>query len=575
SSGSPAGVDDGDTFIIDYNGQIVRFEFDENGSPPGTNEQISFTFFETNEEIADKIANKIVNFNPMVTDQEFTLIPVHLGGGRIHIGGEVGLGLDTAGSGLFQVGAPGVQGSLMLTIPAAGSGGGITDGEIFTISNGGTTITFEFNADGVLTPGNTPINFSDGSVVPPSTQLEIAASVASVIAGVEALGLTPTDLLNGQIRLNESASYTVDTTLTNVATTGVSGGAVAMSFIPDVSFGGDQMAGVIINTVNSSSTLAFARLRAGSTVFISDAIAISGIRTISSAGNPLGQLEGIKDIAGNDLQPNRANNETQFTIILAGAELDYGDAPDPLAGLAGKYPTLRANDGARHVLVPDQIFLGAGVDSEFDGQPTRVADGDDADHVLDVSGSNLSAAGLAPFNVSTAVQLAGEREGTTFTLIDGANSVTFEFDLDSLGMTSGDVAIPFSTADSIDTIVDSIVTAVEDRLVPMAPFPLVGFNPTNLGGGQLYLGGGATHTIGLGTSNLAHTGQLPARITAVGAGLAVQVPALSSIMINLPSGWLSAVGDGERFTIDDGVNPPVTFEFEETSAGTQGVDDVN
>ena len=52
--------------------------------------------------------------------------------------------------------------------------------------------------------------------------------------------------------------------------------------------------------------------------------------------------------------------------------LDFGDAPDP------SYPTLLASGGARHVLVGG-VFLGNSADSEPDGQPTPLADGDDND----------------------------------------------------------------------------------------------------------------------------------------------------------------------------------------------------
>ena len=51
--------------------------------------------------------------------------------------------------------------------------------------------------------------------------------------------------------------------------------------------------------------------------------------------------------------------------------LDGGDAPEP-------YPTLAAAGGAVHSIVPD-LYLGAGVDGERDGQPGAAALGDDAD----------------------------------------------------------------------------------------------------------------------------------------------------------------------------------------------------
>lgn len=60
-------------------------------------------------------------------------------------------------------------------------------------------------------------------------------------------------------------------------------------------------------------------------------------------------------------------------------ELDFGDAPDPT------FPTLLANDGARHVYMPN-ICLGATVDPEPDGQPDPNALGDDNNGIDDEDG---------------------------------------------------------------------------------------------------------------------------------------------------------------------------------------------
>ncbi len=57
---------------------------------------------------------------------------------------------------------------------------------------------------------------------------------------------------------------------------------------------------------------------------------------------------------------------------------DFGDAPDPT------YPTLLANDGARHNYKAP--YMGVGVDSDPDGQPTINADGDDTDEWDDEDG---------------------------------------------------------------------------------------------------------------------------------------------------------------------------------------------
>ena len=77
--------------------------------------------------------------------------------------------------------------------------------------------------------------------------------------------------------------------------------------------------------------------------------------------------------------------------------LDFGDAPDPT------YPTLSANDGARHILQTGP-FLGAGVDAEADGQPSAFADGDDTDGNDDEDGV-----------VFTSLLVAGEQASVDIT----------------------------------------------------------------------------------------------------------------------------------------------------------------
>ena len=61
------------------------------------------------------------------------------------------------------------------------------------------------------------------------------------------------------------------------------------------------------------------------------------------------------------------------------AYLDFGDAPD------APYPTLLANDGARHIVVPG-IYMGNLIDAEADGQPNATATGDDLANLKDEDG---------------------------------------------------------------------------------------------------------------------------------------------------------------------------------------------
>ena len=84
---------------------------------------------------------------------------------------------------------------------------------------------------------------------------------------------------------------------------------------------------------------------------------------------------------------------------------DFGDAPD--STLSPGYPTLYTHNGARHAVLPE-FYLGSRVDTEADGQPTALADGDDRNPTsppLDdedgvVWTGPLVAGGLAEFDVT-------------------------------------------------------------------------------------------------------------------------------------------------------------------------------
>ncbi|HRX97940.1 MAG TPA: T9SS type A sorting domain-containing protein [Bacteroidales bacterium] len=71
-----------------------------------------------------------------------------------------------------------------------------------------------------------------------------------------------------------------------------------------------------------------------------------------------------------------------YLIEISGSaqdNMDFGDNPDP------NYPTLLANDGARHIINPN-IYMGSLIDAENDGQPTSAADGDDLNNLDDEDG---------------------------------------------------------------------------------------------------------------------------------------------------------------------------------------------
>lgn len=102
------------------------------------------------------------------------------------------------------------------------------------------------------------------------------------------------------------------------------------------------------------------------------------------------------------LKPGRAITGLRFGNVRA---VDFGDAPDGIAD-EPSYPTLAANNGASHGVVPS-FRLGRRIDSDPDGQPTAEARGDDIDGSNDDDGvfftSGLEAGEVATITVTASV----------------------------------------------------------------------------------------------------------------------------------------------------------------------------
>ncbi len=64
--------------------------------------------------------------------------------------------------------------------------------------------------------------------------------------------------------------------------------------------------------------------------------------------------------------------DANFNTTVLPTTLDFGDAPD-----SATFPTTLANDGARHVITGNALFLGTARDGEADGQSSLDATGDD------------------------------------------------------------------------------------------------------------------------------------------------------------------------------------------------------
>jgi len=102
-------------------------------------------------------------------------------------------------------------------------------------------------------------------------------------------------------------------------------------------------------------------------------------------------------------------------------EWDFGDAMDPT------YPTLLANNGARH-LCGSVCYLGGAPDSEPDGQPTPMCDGDDLNGVADEDGVMF-----------THMFIAGQQTSlTVFASVNGVLDMWIDFGADGSWAQPGD-----------------------------------------------------------------------------------------------------------------------------------------
>jgi len=129
---------------------------------------------------------------------------------------------------------------------------------------------------------------------------------------------------------------------------------------------------------------------------------------------------GIALIGGGD--PSSTNLPYTSPVITGFDVLDFGDAPDPLVATAGKYPTLLANDGARHTI--GGPFLGPEgdePDDELDGQPNAAATGDD----IDLAGAS---GGDDEDGVTIGTLIAGDPAATVTFEVNGAPTVAVYVD---------------------------------------------------------------------------------------------------------------------------------------------------
>lgn len=178
---------------------------------------------------------------------------------------------------------------------------------------------------------------------------------------------------------------------------------------------------------------------------------------------------------------NAGGSVTSTVASLTVVLFDFGDAPDPT------YPTLKASDGARHIIVSG-VRLGAANDAEVNGLPNAAATGDDLNGSDDEDGVNF----LVPLRVGRTATAevvastngvlnawidydrngswtgAGEQVFTNTPLVIGTNTLQMAVPL-AASLGSSYARFRFSTAGGLSFNGAAIDGEVEDYAVTIAP----------------------------------------------------------------------------------------------------------
>lgn len=143
------------------------------------------------------------------------------------------------------------------------------------------------------------------------------------------------------------------------------------------------------------------------------------------AGANQGRQNGLLvDINSNNNQEKQTGGDVEIGCIPA---FDYGDLPSLMSN------TLLTNNGARHLIhlntngtaAPGQIYLGAVVDAENDGQPSGLANGDDANGVDDEDGITATIATWSQAGGGSVTATVGGGSGWLVGWVDWNNDGIF------------------------------------------------------------------------------------------------------------------------------------------------------
>ncbi|MFO0940770.1 MAG: Ig-like domain-containing protein [Pirellulales bacterium] len=500
AGGATGGVADGDRFSLTINGTTTTFEFDRNGNFLAGNRPITFQLGASQDEIRNLIFQAL-------SASGLAISPRLVGTDRIFIGAERGTELNTNFSVLSQPTT-----TLALKMPALGPRpGGVTEGQTFQISDGRRTVTFEYDTDGVVTTGNTAVDFASATTLADLTQATLTALQASP------LNINPVKINDGLIHIGLGLNGSAGILNSNVSIVGVSRTIT----------NGEKLT---ITTALGSQT--FELTRTGS---VSSPSNIPIVYAVSNTQDEIGdRVATAINNAGLGLTPVHI---ADGNISIGGQASDIINvASSPSLGLFGQ-PGVQSNIrlqvfGALIMKVPSR-----GASAVVDGSTFSLTSGNRT-LVFEMDANGRTGFGTVPvrfttqntaseiataiaaainqqnFGIQASANTSGEvrlgqiqsnqldvgttgftvsrgvvNDGETFVVSNGIKSVTFEFDNVDLGNGFNTLNSPilFSSTSTADSVVQSMKAVIEGAGL--------GLSTTVIPGGIIQLNASPTYTV--------------------------------------------------------------------------------
>lgn len=472
--GVGGGVAVGDRFRYQTADNNVLFQFTD-GSITLAPGAVAITIGRT--DTVDQIAQRIADAVSVRSLGLDSARPV--GDGRVVLGGTPQDSLDASNSRLGVIGVAGVTGPLQLQVSSLATPATL-EGQTFEIQNGNTTVTFVLTTNPTLVTPNRRVVLGL-TATPAQIASAIAAEIVAGFSGVlpaTASGTTVT--LNEQPAIIPSGTAQVRARLSSSTTllvgSGVSGGAIAVPFIPTGMFT-PAAAAAALTTVLETSPLQARTFTPGGGTLLFDNTQLIELRRpgggVTVAGVP---LPAITDLAGNTVESNRAEDETRFTITMPEVRFDFGDAP-------ATYGTRLSDNGARHSVGANALpRLGRVIDTETDGQPFPASD----DAVFPVTASSPGNSPLFSFSVLPPVgaeitisTTVTARSGDRLRIQIGDDVVTLELVAPGVPSFTGTIPVPLEPTDTPTSIAQKLADAIAAELAPTGRAVSVTVDPSD------------------------------------------------------------------------------------------------